>query len=214
MVGGALTRRAVLGPEDVATLGDTEFNVTVHLRADAADQNIQGVGFNRSPRVQVMYEGERLTAPEPPERPVTGRFPWITLLAPLAVAVILFAVTRNPLSILFAALGPVMIAGQFFETTISGKRAFRAATVAFRADLEELRGRLAIAAEEERARRSAEHPPVAAAMESVRRLAPGLWSRRPDRRERLTLRGWAALPVRLGSVDSVQQTPPGRSTEA
>ncbi|MCM6761111.1 FtsK/SpoIIIE domain-containing protein [Rathayibacter sp. ZW T2_19] len=54
----------------------------------------------------------RAAAPRPPTRPsapARPSFPWVAALAPVLSAVVLYAVTRSPMMLAFAALGPVVV---------------------------------------------------------------------------------------------------------
>ncbi|MFD1712854.1 FtsK/SpoIIIE domain-containing protein [Amnibacterium flavum] len=75
----------------------------------------------------------RLALPAPlAERPPIP-FPWMGAIAPVLAAGVLFAITRSPLSLAFAALGPVMAVAALVDGRVSGRRAARLAAAA-RAD--------------------------------------------------------------------------------
>ena len=110
-------------------------------------------------------------------------FPLAGVLAPVIVAALLFAVTRSPLTLAFAALGPVVAVASLFDGRSARRRVRRRAVRRRRAALDAVRGQL----EEELAARRraliAAHPAPA---ELLR--APGLPVARAD----------SALPVVLG----------------
>ena len=92
-VNGELVQRAVVRNGDVLAFGDTECSVTLHAVSAVASPVGSGasVEFNRSPRLDPSYVGIELIAPQPPERPRPQRFPWISIVAPLLMGVVLYA---------------------------------------------------------------------------------------------------------------------------
>jgi S-DNA-T family DNA segregation ATPase FtsK/SpoIIIE len=202
MVNGERVQRAVLRSSDRVTIGDTTFVIDVQaqravLPGVTATQASHAVDFNRSPRLDPTYPGVELVAPEPPARTQPQRFPFIPLIAPVLMAGIMFAVTRNALSILFVALSPLMLVGSFLETRMSGKKAFAEATEQFRASLRDLAVQLQYAGDQERQWRRAEHPALAEVVEATRTRSPLLWTRRPEHDRFLQLRlGLGTQPSR------------------
>ena len=191
-------RRVIVRPTDQIRIGDTTMTVTLHVAAAAASaSSAHTVDFNRSPRLDPRFKGVELLAPEPPQRPQPARFPIIPFIAPIMMAGLMFAITRNATSILFVALSPLMLIGNFFENRSVGKRGYRHGAEAFRASLTDLAVQLQYAAEAERTERRREHPAVAEVAESVLRLGPLTWTRRPEHDAFLEIRlGLGAQPSR------------------
>ncbi|MFN8080604.1 MAG: FtsK/SpoIIIE domain-containing protein [Kineosporiaceae bacterium] len=198
LVGGSSTRRVSLGPNDTAVLGDSEIRVMRLDRPADADQRAQGLAFNRSPRVLAAFPDSVVPVPEPPTPPEPHGFPLIAILIPLLMAGVLFAVTRSPSSILFAALSPLMYLGQWLEQRLSGRRGFGAAERAYRKQLAELRGQLQEQAAREVVHRGLEHPCTADVVEAIRHRDALLWARRPD--------DPGFLALRLGVGDAASRT--------
>ena len=191
-------QRAVVRPTDEIRIGDTTMTVTLHVAAAAA-QAPSGhiIDFNRSPRLDPKYEGIELIAPEPPQRPQPSRFPIIPFIAPIFMAGLMFAITKNAASILFVALSPIMLMGTFFENRAAGKRGFKHGSEAFRSSLTDLAVQLQYAGEAERAQRRREHPSVREVADDAARLGPLLWTRRPEHDSFLELRlGLGTQPSR------------------
>jgi len=181
LIGGEYVQRAVLRPTDEVRLGDTVLTVTLHTTAGAAETRSGPViDFNRSPRLDPRFAGLELVAPEPPQRPQPQRFPLITMIAPLLMGAVMFAITKNALSILFIALSPVMMVGSFFENRWATKRAMVQGAASFRASLRDLAVQLQYAGDLERTQRRAEHPSIDEVVDHVTRLAPLTWTRRPE----------------------------------
>lgn len=197
---GDPVQRAVLRSHDVVQVGDTQFRVVLYqaqASAGATDTSSHVIEFNRSPRLDPQYEGVELVAPEPPQRPQAQRFPIIPALAPILMGAIMFAVTRNALSMLFVALSPVMVIGSYLETRIANKKQFEQASADFRSALRDLAVQLQYASELERAGRHREHPSTAEVWDAVHTLTPLTWTRRPRHRSFLQIRlGLATLPSR------------------
>ncbi|CAN5620402.1 hypothetical protein BH10ACT7_BH10ACT7_12920 [soil metagenome] len=66
----------------------------------------------------------------------------VATIAPVVVAVAIFAVTASPFALLFAALGPVTAVASLADSRWSGRRLARREAVRFAADLERVRGRV------------------------------------------------------------------------
>ncbi len=191
LISHQVVERAVLRPGDVAALGDTVVSVTLHSTRAAPDgSTAHKVEFNRSPRLDPQYVGLEMDAPEPPQLLRSLRFPVVTLIAPILMAGMIYAITRNAISILFVALSPMMLVGAYFENRIAGKRALEHETTRFRTALADLVGHLQYAANLERMARRHEHPSSSEVVEAVTQLTPLVWTRRPEHD--------AFLCVRLG----------------
>jgi DNA segregation ATPase FtsK/SpoIIIE, S-DNA-T family len=190
-LGNETVQRAIVRSTDVVRLGDTDFSIALEIAQAAsgtAGKSSHALEFNRSPRLDPQYEGIELLAPEPPQRPAQQRFPIIPLIAPIFMAMIMYAVTKNVLSILFMALSPIMLGGTFFETRMANKRAFTQGSADFRGSLKDLVVQMQYAIDIERTQRRREHPAVAEVAEAVAGLTPLMWTRRPSHASFLELR--------------------------
>lgn len=206
-IGGGPVNRARLRRDETAQLGDTVISVSMHetTASQPAGRSSGGAyvlgAFNRSPRLDPPYPGQAFESPEPPKRPTAQRFPLIALFAPLIVGALLFLFTRSVLSLMFMALSPLMLVGNFAEQAIAGKRALRRSTVEFRAALATLNVSLHQAGDVERAHRRREHPSTIELVDAGNTRTPLLWTRRPEHDSFLQLRlGLGRLPSR-NSVD-------------
>lgn len=198
LVRGDRVQRVVVRPEDIVSVGDTSVSVSVHTNAAVVANAASEIAFNRSPRLDPVFEGPELDAPEPPSPPQGGRFPLVPLVAPVLMGCIMFLITRNATSVLFVALSPLMLVGNFVENRLTGKRAHRQAVEHFRARLVELADRIDYVQTQERAGRLAEHPSTVDTGAAVWSLTPMTWTRRPAHRSFLELRlGLGTLPSRI-----------------
>lgn len=196
-VAGGQVDRAVLRPGDTVLLGDT----LLAVESVRAGEGERGAGaqepFNRSPYLDPVYEGAHLIAPDPPSRPQRQRFPYIAMLAPIAMAGVMWAITGSWKSLIFIALSPIMIVGGHFEQKRAARKDLADARRAYAQALDLLDSKLATAQAEEVARRRLEHPATAQVLSSALGRGPMLWARRPDRHSFADVRlGLAAQPTR------------------
>jgi len=63
-----------------------------------------------------------ITAPALPEKPAPNSFPFVASVAPVVLGVAMFVVTRSPLSLLFAALGPLIAIGSLVDARLQARR--------------------------------------------------------------------------------------------
>ena len=154
--------------------------------------------FNRSPVITGSYAGQALETPELPEAERPPRFQLLPLLAPFMLGGVLFAVTRNPETLIFVALSPLMMVANVVESRMNASRGARGSMAALRRELAEL-GQAADAAHAAEWRaRNAEHPPTAHCLVAAGQRSPLLWSRRPGAPRFLDIRvGAATLDSRL-----------------
>lgn len=117
----------------------------------------------------------RIAAPRPPDPPPPFRFPVIATIAPVVAAGVLWAVTRSPLTLAFAALGPVIAVAGFADSRLGARRTMRRAAAAFAAGLETARAAIERAHDAERAALDEAHP-AATALLHDRIADPGRWS--------------------------------------
>jgi len=196
VVGGGRVDRAVVGPSDYVLVGDSVLRVTA-LAPDARDDTAAVVPFNRSPRVLEPFPERTVDAPTPPEPPQPSRLPFLALLAPLLMGLVLYAVMRSTITLVFLALSPLLVVATFVDRRRTDRRRAREQVEAFGATLDALDAELAADSERERSARLAEHPSTAEATAAALDLGPLLWSRRPEHAAFGTLRlGLGTAPSR------------------
>ena len=179
LVGNRVADRVVLRSGDRVTLGETCISIDVLPDAESV---VSSVKLNRSPRVDPVYVGIELAAPEPPQPPTRNRFPVISLIAPIMMAGVIYAVTKSTLSILFVALSPLMMIGGWLEHRSSNRRQYEQALAHFRSGLDDLAVQLEYARQLEQTGRRQEHPSVVDCLESAHSRSQLLWTRRPEHR--------------------------------
>jgi S-DNA-T family DNA segregation ATPase FtsK/SpoIIIE len=184
-----------LEPGELVQAGRTLLELEPRLaRAAAATPAPDGtVPFNRPPRVQTPVEPAARPFPAPPAEPYRSRLPLAASLVPLVLGVALYAVTGYPTMLLFAALSPVMALASFVEERRGGKSGYSRGARDYRRRLAALRDELEQERTREVRRRRALAPSAAELLRRGQNREPGLWERRADDADFLSLR--------LGSAD-------------
>ncbi len=178
-----------------------------------------GLDFNRPPRLLPPVEDGRVSFPVEPAAPPRRAFPWLVVLAPMALAIPM-ALLSSPRFLLFAFMSPAMMVANVVNDRRAGGREHRQRLATYRERLaaaEAERERLLTA--EERQRRAA-HPDPAELLLTAVGPGPRLWERRRTDADYLALRlGSADRPARLtvgqdaGGLGSSQAAPaPGPAT--
>lgn len=179
LVGDDAAERVVLRPGDSVQIGETVLAVRM-LQASGGTSNPTSVVFNRPPRIDRRFDGEELSAPEPPDRPQAQRFPILPLFAPLVLGLVLYLSTKALASLIFVAMSPLLIVANALEGRMAGRKAYAAALRQFRLDIATLVEEADQLRTEEKTRRLAEHPSCEEVVAAVTGLTPLMWSRWPD----------------------------------
>ncbi|NYF11326.1 S-DNA-T family DNA segregation ATPase FtsK/SpoIIIE [Leifsonia sp. AK011] len=197
-VDGGLVTRVDLDNGATVRVGDTV------LRADIAPTeapsvlvNDGPVAFNRSPRVDARYPGEKFVAPLLPSEEDKAPFPWLVLAAPLILGPVMFMVTGQLTSLIFIAMSPLLVAGNFLAQRATKKRKKKLDGEKFDTRFDDLSETLARERDRERTVRQAETPSTREVYDDAMRLGPLLWTRRPEHWQFLSLNlGRGILPSR------------------
>jgi S-DNA-T family DNA segregation ATPase FtsK/SpoIIIE len=167
------------------------------------------VPFNRPPRVHRPLEPLVRPFPPPPADPHRSRLPMAAALIPLVLGVALYLITGFPTMLLFAALSPVMAVGTYIEDRRSGRRGFVESSRSYRQKLAALRDELEQERARELRRRRAASPSAPELLRRAQRREAGLWERRGEDPDFLSVRlGTAEQPANL----SVRLDPGGSET--
>ncbi|NYD87964.1 FtsK/SpoIIIE domain-containing protein [Cellulomonas oligotrophica] len=177
LVDGGRVDRAPLSPGQDVVLGESVLRFD--WLVDPATVAAGGVTrFNRSPRVVPRYPEREVQAPAPPEPPAPGRFPWVAMVAPAAMGLALYAVTRSVLSLVFVGLAPLLAAGTWLDKKLRDRQQLKDATTRFRTALQDLTDDVTAAHELEQRQRREEEPDTWTALRAALDATPVLWSRR------------------------------------
>lgn len=198
LIDGQAADRAIVAADDIITVGDSAFSVERTGSAVASLDSSGPLAFTRSPRLDPIYVGLKIKAPEPPEKAERQRLPWLALLAPLLMGGIVFAVNPgNPLSVVFVALSPLLMVASYVDTRIQNSRQWKRAVKQFDESIEAVASDIRALHDAERAGRRSEAPTVAEVVSAARAASPLLWTRRPEHESYLAVRlGAGSLPSR------------------
>lgn len=203
--GDETSERLSLRPGDTVRLGDSVLSVRLLSKPDHMAA-LSAFPFNRPPRIEAIYGGLDLVAPEPPEPARSQRFPILPLFAPLLIGLVLYMATHSVTSLVFVAMSPLLIVANAAEGRLSGRKEYKAALARFREDIDDLVEEARTGEILERERRLGEHPAPALVCAAATSLSPLLWSRWPE------LPGFGELRLGLGIQTSRTriQMPGGR----
>ncbi len=190
VIDGGLVPRLDVQDGQAVLLGDSLVRFGLLQTFAAAPVAAGPVAFNRSPRVERRYPGKEFVGPEIPSAHDNTPFPWLAMVAPLIMGATMFLFTRSPMSLVFVALSPVLMAGNYFSNLLNRKRKSKLDNAKFDEQLAVLERELSEEVGVERAARLGEHPATMDVYEQSMRLGPMLWTRRPEH--------WSFLSLRLG----------------
>lgn len=194
LVGGQRVGRIRVSAEDEVQVGDTVLSL-IQVRRGTTDQLMStDIPFVRSPRVLPQLASNTIELPEAPKPPEKPRFPLLAMVAPLLMGITMFVTTRQPMALIFVALSPVIMIGNFIDQRVRGRQRYLTDVANFDANLSRLRDELATAHQRDRDGLLAMYPSVQECWEKAARLGSLLWSRRPEHPTFLHLR------VGLGSI--------------
>jgi len=146
--------------------------------------------FNRSPKVESRYVGASFEVPEVPQEAESQPIPLIALATPILMAGVMYMLTRQITSIMFAAMSPLMVVGNWFMGRGQRKTRLKQSIARFEEGLEALTASLARERQREAAQRALEAPSTEEVYDAAVNRKPLLWTRRPEH--------WSFLNVRLG----------------
>ncbi|HHX86439.1 MAG TPA: FHA domain-containing protein, partial [Actinomycetales bacterium] len=199
--GGVRVDKTIVGPSDVLRLGDTLVSIAATRQAGTVEPTSPNIEFNRSPRVEPRFEPETFRTPTAPSRPNPMRFPVVAMIAPLVMGIVLFAVTRSAMSIVFVVLSPLLMMGMYLDQRRSTALQLKQQKTDFDTTLRVVADELTEARERERGVRLARHPSLVDMRRAVHLLGPLLWCRRPEAPGFLTVRLGVGAARSLCGVD-------------
>jgi len=186
-VDGRQVTRAPLVDGTPVQVGDSVLAAVRQRRLSETAAASPVVELVRSPRVVPPVPEVVVEAPAPPGGRDKRRFPLVAMVAPLLMGAVLFTVTRNPLSLVFIALSPVIMVGTWLDARLTSSRTAAADRERFDTALAAASDEVRAALDRERELRLAAHPSAAEVAHAVGVLGPLVWSRRPEHDEFLTV---------------------------
>ncbi|MFZ4515655.1 MAG: FtsK/SpoIIIE domain-containing protein [Acidimicrobiia bacterium] len=91
--------------------------------------------IHQQPRVG-LYTPSGCTLPAPPERPPHARLALTAALVPIVGGVVMYALTRNPLTLTMSALSPIALFGSWWSERRRGRKAWRPAKREYQVEIE------------------------------------------------------------------------------
>ncbi|MGG7466410.1 FtsK/SpoIIIE domain-containing protein [Plantibacter sp. YIM 135347] len=192
VVDGGIVQRLRVTDRERMLIGDSEVELA-YSDTVARSGVVPKAGplfFNRSPRVEHRYAGQEFPAPEPPTERESQPFPLLAMVAPILVGGAMFIITKSAISLLFIAMTPLMLVGNYFTGRGRNKRQLKKQIAIFDERLASLKEQLAEERVIEHDVRMREAPSTSEALTEALTRGPLLWTRRPEH--------WAFLNVRLG----------------
>ncbi len=171
------------------------------------------VDYNRPPRIRPASRTPEITWPSEPTKPEGRKFPLVTMIAPLAIGGVAYAVTNSPLTLLFALMTPVMYVGNIISDKRSGKTRYRKQKADYDKKLADVQRRLATELAAEKQRRRTACPDPAALLATATGPRNRLWERRRADADALVCRvGMRDLPAQVklspaGTLDEPLEQP-------
>lgn len=190
LVGDLKVQRQEVGAADVITIGSTTLRVSRVVAASEipGSADTTDLGHIRSPRVVPRTPEVTIDLPNAPRPRDKARFPILAMMAPLVMGAAMYLMTRNPLSLVFVALSPIIMIGNWIDQRIRSKRTYKHEVEVFSEAIEQAGKDLEEAHERERAARLAQYPSTEEVLADALLMGPMLWARRPEHPEFLQLR--------------------------
>ena len=136
---------------------------------------------------------ESIALPAAPQRHTRGDFPWMASVAPVVMAVAIWAITQSPFALMFAFLGPVVAIASTMDGARQARKRARAERQRFRSQLERCRAEIVQAHERER---RCVHATPAHHLVARARRDPDWWRQHHDRPIWIAV-GSGSVPSRL-----------------
>ena len=74
-----------------------------------------GINFIRTPRVVPRTPAVEIKLPEAPTQQNPNPLPFIAMLAPAFMGLMMYSVTHNPYSLMFVCMSPMMMGGMWVD---------------------------------------------------------------------------------------------------
>jgi S-DNA-T family DNA segregation ATPase FtsK/SpoIIIE len=181
------------------TIGETLLELERVTPADAAVEDSPEPGwvdYNRPPR---LLPPERKTAfklPAPPSEQAKGGLPWLVMLAPLALSIVLALAMKRPSMLMMGLFSPVMMLGSYYQGKKQGKVTYRQQLTEYKERKARIEADAEQAVVDERLARRNDAPDPATALLIATGPRARLWERRrtdPD---------YLAVRIGIGDLES------------
>ena len=177
--GRTITDSVVVGPNDVVQFGATAVSFRVFSRSSDDERDQLGqVPFRRTPAKPVIVsKREFKQIGGAPTKPDKRRFPAAMLMAPVVMGLAMYAMTRQPTSLMMMAMSPMMAVSNHLEGRKSGAERYSTSIEKFRGKLEKRKAEVEQALLGERAERIHQSPDLADLARRATLRTLDLWPR-------------------------------------
>ncbi|MFD9356744.1 FtsK/SpoIIIE domain-containing protein [Streptomyces sp. NPDC060031] len=174
-----------------------------------------GLAYNRPPRLSPLRPRPRLVVPVLPSKSERARFQLIAAFTPMLFGLVMFAVTQQIYMLLFCAMTPMMMIGQWISDNREGKKKNKTSVKQYKKDLAAYEAELTRLGRQDQAFRRADSPDPAEVLLFATGPRRRLWERRITDVDALQLRiGVGSLPARIelamargGYAEDAPETP-------
>ncbi|MDT9690561.1 FtsK/SpoIIIE domain-containing protein [Streptomyces sp. P9(2023)] len=157
-----------------------------------------GLAYNRPPRLSPIRPVPRLVVPALPSRGERARFQLIAALIPMAFGLMMYFLTWQIYMLLFMAMTPIMLLGQWISDLREGKQKNKVSLKQYKKDLAAYEAELVRLGKEDQKNRRADNPDPAQVLLFATGPRRRLWERRLTDVDALRLRiGVGSLPAEI-----------------
>ncbi|MGW5847062.1 FtsK/SpoIIIE domain-containing protein [Streptomyces sp. NPDC055254] len=160
-----------------------------------------GLAYNRPPRLSPLRPRPRAVVPVLPSKSERARFQMIAAFTPMIFGLVMFAVTKQIYMLLFCAMTPIMMLGQWISDNREGKKKNKNSLKQYKKDLAAFEAELLRLGKQDQQHRRADSPDPAQVLLFATGPRRRLWERRITDVDALQLRvGVGALPADVDLV--------------
>lgn len=188
VLGDHRVQRSVVGPGEDLLIGDSTVRIVQVREPEGGSPDSTDLAFIRPPQVIPRITVRSVKVPQAPEVPARGRFPFLAMVAPLVMGAVMYAFTRQLMSVVYVALSPLLMIGNWIDVSWQERSARKKGMAAFDAAMARTREELEKGREEEVAARRAQYPSIDRVVDAALRRDGLLWARRPENPEFLCVR--------------------------
>ncbi|MEV7525067.1 FtsK/SpoIIIE domain-containing protein [Streptomyces sp. NPDC091371] len=155
-----------------------------------------GLAYNRPPRLSPLRPRPRLVVPVLPSKTDRARFQMIAAFTPMIFGLVMFAVTKQIYMLLFCAMTPIMMLGQWISDNREGKKKNKSSMKQYKKDVAAYEAELERLGKQDQAHRRIDGPDPAEILLFATGPRRRLWERRITDVDALQLRvGTGVLPA-------------------
>ncbi|MFJ3722025.1 FtsK/SpoIIIE domain-containing protein [Streptomyces sp. NPDC090045] len=155
-----------------------------------------GLAYNRPPRLSPLRPRPRVVVPVLPSKSERARFQMIAAFTPMLFGLLMFAVTQQIYMLLFCAMTPIMMLGQWISDNREGKKKNKTSMKQYKKDVAAFEAELARLGKQDQGYRRGDSPDPAEILLFATGPRRRLWERRITDVDALQLRvGIGVLPA-------------------